>query len=222
MSEITVLVADDHTAVRESFKLLLESDKDIKVVGEAKNGKEAIALTKKLQPRVVLMDIGMHTLNGIEATRIIKKDIPNSKVVILSMYTDEEYVYEALDAGASGYLVKESASEDILKAMHAVSEGKAFFSPIISKTILDGYRKYSPDANSDQLPYRKNILSQREREVLQLLAEGNTSKDIAEMLYISIKTVSNHRQSIRRKLNIHDIAGLTRYALNKGIIQNDQ
>ncbi len=221
MNEITVLVADDHTVVRESFKLLLESDKDIKVVGEAENGRDAVVLAEKLKPDVVLMDIGMPVLNGIEATRIIKKQVPSSKIVILSMYPDEEYVYEAIDAGASGYLVKETASEDLLKAMHEVSEGKAYFNPIILKTVLDRYRKFSKAANIEQVSDQIILLSQREREVLQLIAEGNTSKDIAEQLYISVKTVTNHRQNIMRKLNIHDIAGLTRYALNKGIIHNN-
>lgn len=221
MNEITVIIADDHTVVRESFKLLLETDKDIKVVGEAKNGKEAVALTKKLKPDVVLMDIGIPNLNGIEATRIIKKQIPNSKIVILSMYPDEEYVFEALDAGALGYLVKETVSEDLLKAMHEVSEGKAFFNPIISKKVIDGYKKFLKAGQGNRLSEKLILLSEREREVLRLIAEGKTSKVIAERLFISVKTVSNHRQNIMRKLNIHDIAGLTRYAIKKGIIQNN-
>jgi len=201
--------------------MLLETAPDIIVVGEAENGREAVSLCQKLQPDIVLMDIAMPTLNGVEATRIILKDLPDTKVIILSMYPDEEYVFESLDAGASGFLVKQTASDDLLKAIREVNSGQAFFSPSISKMVLKAYRKTSKATEIIEPPAQWISLTSREREVLQLIAEGYTSKEIAEQLFISIGTVRKHRNNIGQKLDIHNIVGLTRYAIEKGITPKD-
>lgn len=215
---ISIIIAEDHTIVREGFRSLLEATSDIKVVGEAKNGKIAVNLCQELKPDIILMDIAMPTLNGIEAARLITRDVPETKVIMLSMYSDEEYVHESLLAGALGYLVKETASEDLIKAIYEINEGKCYLSPIISKTVLTAYKKipfdFFENTNSDP----EKALTDREREIVQLIAEGYTTRQIAEKLYISNKTVGNHRQHIGSKLDIHDIAGLTRYAIDRGII----
>lgn len=215
---ISIIIAEDHTIVREGFRSLLEATSDIKVVGEAKNGKIAVNLCQELKPDIILMDIAMPTLNGIEAARLITRDVPETKVIMLSMYSDEEYVHESLLAGALGYLVKETASEDLIKAIYEINEGKCYLSPIISKTVLTAYKKipfdFFENTNSDP----EKALTDREREIVQLIAEGYTTRQIAEKLYISKKTVGNHRQHIGSKLDIHDIAGLTRYAIDRGII----
>jgi len=220
MSKIKVLIADDHAVVRDGFKILLESKGDIEIVGEAADGREAVTLTRKLKPNVVLMDVGMPVLNGIEATRIIKNESSDVRVVFLSMYQDEEYIREALDAGASGYLLKELASKDVFKAIHDVNVGKMFFSPLIADSAMATIQKLSEDKDTQNNHNFREGLSPREREVLQLIAEGHSSKNIASILEISVKTVGNHRQSIMKKLDTHDVAGLTRYAINKGIIQH--
>ena len=221
MNKIAVLIAEDHTIVREGLRMLLETAPDIIVVGEAENGRVAISLCQKLHPDIVLMDIAMPSLNGVEATRIILKDLPDTKVIILSMYPDEEYVFESLDAGALGFLVKQTASDDLLKAIREVNSGQAFFSPSISKTVLEAYRKISKATETKEPPAQRISLTSREREVLQLIAEGCTSKEIAEQLFISIGTVRKHRNNIVQKLDIHDIVGLTRYAIEKGITTKD-
>ena len=222
MGKISVLIAEDHTIVREGLRMLLEATPDIAVVGEAENGRAAISLCKELEPDIVVMDITMPFLNGIEATRTIAKSLSGTRVIILSMYPDEEYVFEALNAGASGFLVKQTASDDLLKAVREVNDGRAFFSPSVSRTILDAYREASKaDAGTEPAPTDLKLLTPREREILQLIAEGYTSKEIASQLFISMKTVGSHRQNIMQKLDIHDIAGLTRYAIEKGLIRVD-
>lgn len=221
MTNISVLIAEDHTIVREGLRMLLEAEPDITVVGEAENGRVAISLCQKLKPDIVLMDITMPILNGIEATDIIINSVPNTKVIILSMYPDEEYIYKVLDAGASGFLVKKTASGDLLRAVREVNYGRAFFSPEVSKTVLDAYRDATKTKGTEHgyTVLKQQQLTSREREILQLIAEGYTSKEIAKQLFISIKTVTSHRQNIIQKLDIHDIAGLTRYAIEKGLIR---
>ncbi|MFQ6608826.1 MAG: response regulator [Fidelibacterota bacterium] len=219
MGKISVLIAEDHTIVREGLRSLLEASSDILVVGEAENGREAVSLCQKLRPDIVLMDIGMPVLNGVDATRIISKDVPESKVVILSMYTDDEFVQEAVKAGASGYLLKRTASDDLLRAVREVARGRAFLSPAVSKTVLKAYSKASREIKKNQ-PSHSN-LSTREREVLQLIIERYCTEDIAEQLHISTNTVRTHRQNIMKKLDIHDVVGLTRYVIEKKILPGD-
>ncbi|MFH1853460.1 MAG: response regulator transcription factor [Candidatus Neomarinimicrobiota bacterium] len=216
MSNTTILIVDDHTILREGLALLFTKHPHLDVVGEAANGKEAISRCKELVPDIVLMDLDMPILNGIEATRIISKDFPNTKVIVLSMHPDHEYVQAALKAGAKGFLVKETAAGEMIQAIMAVSDGKAFFSPSVSSTIID--KMYAGDTQKGDI----ELLTRREREILQLIAEGNTTKHIAELLYISHTTVSKHRENIMRKLGLHDTAGLVRYAIQKGIISNNK
>ena len=218
MQKITVLLADDHTIVREGFRALLAAEPDMEVVGQADTGRQAVQLARKLQPEVVVMDVAMPQLNGLEATRQILKEVPSAKVLILSCYSDEEYVQQLTEAGAAGYLVKQTAAAELLKAIREAKRGRAFFSPAISKRLVEHYRQ----ALTNGLPLRKSAeqLTTREAEVLQLIAEGGPNKQIAAELGISIKTVEKHRQQLMNKLNIHDIAGLTRYAIAKGVIEN--
>jgi DNA-binding NarL/FixJ family response regulator len=215
--KITVLLADDHTVIREGLKVLLESSGDIKVVGEADTGRQAVALAKKLMPNVVVIDVAMPLLNGLEATRQILREVPNTKVLVLSSYSEDEYVHQLIEAGAIGYLVKQTAAQDLLKAIREAYKGNAFFSPSISKRLLDQYR----DAfqNGGRIRQDTGGLTSRECEVLQLIAEGYANKQIADELKISVKTVEKHRQQLMEKLNLHDVASLTRYAISKGIVE---
>lgn len=218
MEKIKVLLADDHTIVRQGLRVLLEAEPDIAVVGEASTGREAVQLTKKLQPDVVVMDIAMPSLNGLEATRQIAKEVPGAKLLVLSSYNDDEYVDQVTGAGATGYLLKQTAATDLIKAVRETRRGNAFFSPSISKQLVERYR----EAFLQGAPVKKrdNLLTSREAEVLQLIAEGKANKQIAAELCISIKTVEKHRQQVMNKLNIHDIASLTRYAISRGVIES--
>ncbi len=218
MKPITVLLAEDHTIVREGLRSLLKLESDIIIVGEAENGREAVALTKKLTPDVLVMDIAMPLLNGLEAARQILLKKTTTKVLILSAHSDDAYVEKVMELGASGYLVKQSAFHVLPEAIRAVHGGKSYFSPTISKRIntlrnsaltREGTRK----SNAAQL-------TPREMEVLQLIAEGNANKSSADILKISIKTIEKHRQKLMEKLNIHDAASLTRYAIACGIIES--
>jgi len=217
MQKITVLLADDHTLVRQGFRALLEAEPDIAIVGEAETGRQAVQLAKKLRPDVVLMDIAMPLLNGLEATRQIIKEDPSSKVLVLSSYNDDEYVHQLTEAGAAGYLLKEAAVTDLVKAIREVRKGRTFFSPAICKRLMNRYRETLVKG----VPVRKrtDLLTSREAEVLQLIAEGKANKQIAAELSISIKTVERHRGRLMNRLGIHDIAGLTRYAISKGVIE---
>ena len=218
MEQIRVLLVDDHMVVRQGLRALLETEQDIAVVGEAETGRQAVQLTKKLLPSVVVMDIAMPMLNGLEATRQIAKEVPSARVLVLSGYSDGEYVQQLTEAGAAGYLLKQTAAADLIKAVRETKKGNAFFSPAISKRILDQCREAF--TNGTPIGKRSDSLTSREAEVLQLIAEGAPNKQIAAELCISIKTVEKHRQQVMNKLNIHDIAGLTRYAMSRGIIES--
>ena len=218
MKRITVLLADDHVVVRQGLCALLTSEGDIEVVAEAENGRQAVALAKKTSPDVVVMDVAMPLLNGAEATRQILKNVPGSKVLVLSSYGDDECVSQLMQAGAAGYLLKQSAANDLLKAIREVNSGHAFFSPVIARRLRDQYH----DAfTNGQAPKKTGELSSREAEVLQLIAEGKPNKQVAAELGVSFKTVDKHRQHLMGKLGIHDIAGLTRYAIAEGIIESN-
>jgi DNA-binding NarL/FixJ family response regulator len=218
MKRITVLLAEDHTIVREGFRKMLELEDDLEVVGEAQDGRQAVALVKKLRPAVVLMDIAMPRLNGLEATRQVLKALPATKVLMLSAHSDDAYVKEATDSGAVGFLLKQTSAHSVCQAIREVQKGNTFFSPSVAKRLHERDRK-PPDRGG--MPRSRNAgLSSREAEVLQLIAEGKANKETAAELGISIKTVEKHRENLMAKLHIHDTAGLTRYAIGAGIIEN--
>lgn len=217
MKPIKVLLAEDHTIVRKGLRSLLDSEKETQVVGEAENGKEALNKVAKLKPDVVLLDIAMPILNGLEATRQIKKDFPDIKVLILSVHADEEYIFQTLKAGASGYLLKNAAPNDLVSAIQAVYRDESFLSPSISKKVVKEYIRQAHEVTGEELPYEK--LTDREREVLQLLAEGRSVRQISELLFISIKTVQTHRAHLMEKLNLTSDAELIQYAIRKGLIK---
>jgi len=215
MRKIRVLLADDHKLIRGGLRLLLEQQPDLTVAGEANDGREAVALAKSLKPDVVVMDIGMPNLNGIEAALQITQAHPEIAVVMLSMHSDESYVLRALRSGARGYLLKDSAEADLLRAVHAVAEGKSFFSPAVSKVLLDDYvRKLQRSGGEDVY----DLLTPREREILQLVAEGRSNKEIANLLNLSVYTVETHRSNIMEKLNLRGVPELILFAVRKGII----
>jgi DNA-binding NarL/FixJ family response regulator len=218
MKRITVLLADDHRIVREGLRSLLERERDIEVVGEAETGREAVRLTGELRPEVVVMDIVMPKLNGLEATRQIRKDFPNIKVIMLSAHGDDAYVDQAAILGASGFLLKQTSSVDLATAIRQAQKGRFFFNASLWKRACQRY-KTSLDRGGE-LKVKSNDLSSREVEVLQLIAEGKPNKQVATELGISFKTVDKHRQQLMSKLDIHDVAGLTRYAIAEGIIEN--
>jgi len=210
---IRVLLADDHKIVRDGLRTLVEKQTDMEVVGEAENGREAINLTSKMIPDVVIMDITMPNLNGMEATRQITREIPGVKVIALSMHSDRRFVSGMLKAGASGYLLKDCAFEELIRAIHSVVSDQTYLSPEITGVVVEDYLSES----STTEPSTSSVLTPREREVLQLLAEGKSTKQIAESLGLSIKTIETHRRQIMNKLNIHSIAELTKYALREGL-----
>ena len=213
---IRILLVDDHTVVRQGLRALLKAEEDIEVIGEAENGRVAVQLVRKDPPDVVIMDVAMPLLNGLEATRQILKTAPGTRVLVLTSYSDDDCVQQLTEAGVSGYLIKQTAANDLVKAIREVQKGNAFFSPTIAKRLRNQCR----EAFANGQPVKKNIeLTSREAEVLQLIAEGFSNKQIAGELGISIKTVEKHRQQVMNKLNIHDVAGLTRYALTKGLVE---
>jgi DNA-binding NarL/FixJ family response regulator len=215
---ITVLLADDHTVVREGLRTLLEAEGDIKVIGEAATGREAVKLAQTLRPAVIVMDIAMPVLNGLEATRQIRKAIPDAKVLILSAHSDDAYVEQVVALGGIGYLVKQSSSHALTTAVREIEKGNAYFSPSVAQRMKSAVKTLPGHDGST----RKNgfRLSSREVEVLQLIAEGHANKQVAAELSISVKTVEKHRQRLMEKLKIHDTAGLTRYAIAAGFVES--
>ncbi len=212
---VKVLVADDHTIIRSGLRHLLEREPDFQVIGEAADGREALDLALKMRPDVVLLDIAMPKLNGIDAGREIAAHLPKASVIILSMHSDEGYVLKALKAGARGYLLKDSAESDIINAVRAVGSGKAYFSPEISRMMVDDYVRGLQQRGVED---SYELLSLREREVMQLLAEGKSNKEIAGLLGVSLHTIETHRSNIFEKLNLHSLPELILYAVRKGVI----
>lgn len=210
MKRIRILLADDHAVVRQGFKMILGAEADMEIVGEAGTGREAIELAESLKPDVVVMDVAMPELNGIEATRQVTSAVPHTRVIALSMHKDSVYVREVLRAGARGYLLKDSGANDLVTAVRAVAKGEGYLSPAVSDAVLDDYRKHVSNPI--------DLLSSREREVLQMLAEGKTNKEIAGILNLSVYTVDAHRGRIMEKLNLHSINELVRFALRNGLI----
>ena len=218
MKRIAVLLVEDHTIVRQGLRLLIEAAGDIEIVGEAKTGREAVRMTRELRPQVIVMDIAMPLMNGLEATRQILKAFPDAKILILSAHSDAEYVEQVVKAGARGYLIKQSSGDVLARAVRDLHKGQTFFTPSIAKRLREDYQKAADGSGLQKK--RTTELTSREGELLQLIAEGHVNKQIASELGISIKTVEKHRQHLMEKLDIHDIAGLTRFAIGAGIIEN--
>ncbi len=216
MKPITILLAEDHTIVREGFRKMLELEDDFKIVAEAADGRQTVALAKKFRPDVLLMDIAMPLLNGLEATRQVMKALPTARVLILSAHNDYAYVENAIQAGAMGFLLKQTSAHDVCRAIREVFAGKPFFSPAITKRLA----RQKLSARPNQSRQSAAELTAREMEVLQLIAEGKANKQTASELGIGLKTVEKHREHLMQKLDIHDTAGLTRYAISAGIIES--
>ena len=213
MNAIRILLADDHTLVRAGVRALLEELPDVNVVAEAADGHQALAGTKAHQPHVVLMDVAMSGLNGLETTGRLVKEFPEVRVIILSMHANEEYIWQALRAGASGYLLKSASTAELEQAIKGVSRGETYLDPTIARRVIAGYVSGAAQQKS---PLEQ--LSPRQREILQLIAEGRTTKEIAFVLNLSAKTVETHRSQLMERLDIHDVAGLVRYAIRQGLV----
>lgn len=217
MGKISVLLADDHAVVRQGLRILISQEDGMEVVAEAENGRQAVILARAHRPAVVLMDVAMPLLNGVEATRQIIRELKNTKVLMLSSYDDDKCLDQTIAAGAAGFLVKQTAADEMIQAIREVAIGNSFFSPSIAKRLRE--RRFGPPAPEPSLSdVSKAQLTAREAEVLQLIAEGFANKQIAVELSISIKTVEKHRQQVLNKLDIHDVAGLTRHAVEMGIV----
>jgi two-component system, NarL family, response regulator NreC len=215
LKKIRILIADDHGIVRKGLRLQLEQNNEFEVVGEATEGREAVRMAEELMPDVVIMDIAMPNLNGIQATTQVVKKNPQIGVIILSMYSDETYLMRTLAAGAKGYLLKDSADVDLHRAVEVVAQGKPFFSPAIADTLLEDYMRQLQQRG---LQDSYDLLTEREKEILQLLAEGKSNKDVAGILNLSTNTVETHRTRIMQKLDLHSTAEIVLYAVRKGII----
>ncbi len=213
--KVRILLADDHVLIRAGLRMVVDAQPDFTVVGEAGDGREAVAMAESLKPDVLVLDIGMPGLNGIEAARQIREKLPEAQIVMLSMHSDEGYVLRALKAGAKAYLLKDSAETDLARAIRAAADGKSFFSPAVGRVLLEDYvRKLQRTGAEDSY----DLLSPREREILQLVAEGRSSKEIANLLNLSVYTVETHRARVMQKLNLRGVPELILYAVRKGII----
>lgn len=215
---IKILLADDHKIIRDGLKTLLEKQPEMEVIGEAENGREAVRLAMKLKPDVVIMDVSMADLNGMEAARQIRKQYPGIKIIALSMHSDKRFVLGMLEAGASGYLLKDCAFEELSRAIRNVAANQTYLSPGVTDVVVQDYLlKSSREKTSKERSFSDSILTDREREVLQLIAEGKSTKETAEILHVSVKTIETHRKQIMDKLDLHSIAELTKYALREGL-----
>ncbi len=212
---LRVVLADDHGVVRKGLRYLLSQEADIDIVGEAEDGRQAVRLASELNPNIIIMDIAMPLLNGIDASAQICKAFPRIGVIILSMHSDEEFLVRALSAGAKGYLLKDSAETDVVRAIRVVASGKTFFSPTIAHTLLEDYMRR---LHQEGLQDSYDLLTDREREVLQLLAEGRSNKEVASLLALSIHTIDSHRTNLMQKLSLHNTAEIVIYAMRKRII----
>ena len=215
---VSILLADDHTIVRQGLARLLEEHRDFKVVGTAANGQIAVEKALELKPDIIIMDIAMPRMNGIEAAKRIRKQLPKTKILVLSMYSHEHYIHELLETGVSGYLLKDSSGRDIIKAIYAAMKNETFLSPGISKKLVDTYLSPSKSFSKAE---RYKQLTNREREVFQLIAEGHTTRQIAEMLYVSISTIKSHRVNIMEKLRIKTPVKLIHFAIQLGLVDPD-
>jgi DNA-binding NarL/FixJ family response regulator len=216
MARLRILLADDHTVVRQGLRKVLEERPEWEVVAEAGDGREAVRQAEQLKPDIAILDVAMPLLNGIETTRQITRRVPNTRVLVLSMHADEAYVTQMLQAGATGYLLKDSADVDLIQAVSEVAKGKSFFSPAIARVMLDDYVRQLADKGVTD---RYQSLSEREREIFQLIAEGKTNKEIASLLSISPSTVETHRAHIMEKLDLHSAAEIVLYAVRRGVIR---
>jgi len=217
-ASLSLILADDHALVRAGIRTLLEKLEGIQIVGEAGDGRETLALVEKHQPNVVVMDISMPGLNGLDTTVRIVRDYPRTKVLILSMHTAEDYVLQALRAGATGYLLKDAATVELGVALIAVRRGETYLSPTISKEVLARHRQQQLDPKADSI----KVLTPRMREIVQLIAEGRSTKEIAFLLNLSVKTIETHRMHLMARLDLHDVAGVVRYALRTGLISAER
>jgi DNA-binding NarL/FixJ family response regulator len=215
MGKIRIVLGDDHTVVRQGLRKILEAHDEWEVVGEASDGRDAVRMALAMQPDVIILDIGMPLLSGIEATRQIVRRLPGTGVLILSMHAEEAFITQALQAGARGYLLKDSADTDLIRGVTAVAAGKSFFSPAAAKVMLDDYLRHLAKKG---IVDRYEALSEREREIFQLVAEGHSNKDVADLLSISVATVETHRAHILQKLDVHSTAELVLYAVRRGVI----
>lgn len=215
MEKIRILIADDHTILRDGIRSLLAEVPEFQVIGEAEDGHTAVQMACELEPDVVLLDIAMPVLNGMEATRQIRRYAPNVKVLILTMHENEEYIRQALAAGAMGYILKDAAARDLISAIRQVQRGELVLSPAVTRLVIEDYLRWG----DVQVETSDEVLTPRERQVLQLIAEGNTNRQIAEILCVSIKTVQTHRSNIMAKLDLHDRSELIKYAIRKKIIE---
>jgi DNA-binding NarL/FixJ family response regulator len=215
MGKLRILLADDHTIVRQGLRKILEAHQDWSVVAEASDGREAVRQTLDLQPDVLIVDIGMPLLNGIETTRQVVRRLPGIGVVILSMHSDETYILQALQAGARAYLLKDSADTDLIRGVAAAAAGESFFSPVVARVMLDDYLRH---LSQKGIVDRYQALSEREREIFQLIAEGRSNKEIADLLSVSPSTIETHRAHILQKLDVHSTAEIVLYAVRRGVI----
>ena len=216
MKSISILLADDHNIVRQGVRALLSVEPDIEIVGEAANGWQALRMAKEVRPEIIVMDLAMPGLNGLDATRQILSELPETKILVLSSYDNDQYVAQMVEAGVAGYLNKQTAAQDLVRAIHEAHKGNAFFSPSVARRLRDRSRT---NEGRGRLALKVNELTARELQVLRLIAQGYANKQMAAELGISVKTIEKHRQHVMKKLGIHEIAGLTRYAAEKGIIQ---
>jgi two-component system, NarL family, response regulator NreC len=215
MSLVRIIIVDDHPFLRTGLRHVLEEHPEFRVVGEAADGWEGVRLAEKEHPDVAILDIGMPNLNGIEAARLILESVPGAAIVMLSVHSDEAYVLRALKSGARAYLLKQSAEGDLIAAVKAVTQGKSFFSPVVSQMLLDDYMRQLRDRDVEDT---YELLTGREREILQMVAEGKSNKEIANLLHLSVYTVETHRSNMMEKLNLHSVPELILYAVRKGVI----
>lgn len=220
MKTIRIVVADDHQIVRNGLRSMFLSSPEFELVGEASSGEEAIALTREMKPDVSILDISMPGLSGIEAARRIKQENPNARILMLTIHDDQEYVYQIVRADANGYILKNAGCAELFAAVKAVASGNRFFSPSISELMIDQFFSLARQ-HATVLPASGNILTPRESEILRFIAEGLTSQQIAKKLFLSPRTIDTHRTNLIRKLNIHDTAGLVRYAIETGLVSTD-